>query len=100
MAKVKVERIKNIPSDETARNRLRGSVQEAVDILLQIDALKEQYKDIVTVEKEDHMMDPKFFKELVKVRFADEYKSRKARKDIEEKAELIEELDILMGKAE
>lgn len=100
MAKVKVERIKNIPSDEVARNRLRGSVREAVDILLQIDALKEQYKDIVTVEKEDHLIDSKFFKNLVAVRFADEYKSRKARKEIEERAEMIEELDILMGKVE
>lgn len=93
----KVEQIVELPNDMQERKRLKGVVQEAVDILLQISSLKEQLKDVYLVEKEDHNYSPKFLKGLVAISYADQYDSKKKREKIETDQEMLTSLDILMN---
>lgn len=96
----KVEQIVELPNDMQERKRLKGVVQEAVDILLQISSLKEQLKDVYLVEKEDHNYSPKFLKSLVAIEYADQYDSKKKREQIEAAQETLATLDVLMGRSE
>ena len=93
----KVEQVVELPNDMQERKRLKGVVQEAVDILLQISSLKEQLKDVYLVEKEDHNYSPKFLKGLVAISYADQYDSKKKREKIETDQEMLTSLDILMN---
>ena len=93
----KVEQIVELPNDMQERKRLKGVVQEAVDIMLQISSLKEQLKDVYLVEKEDHNYSPKFLKGLVAISYADQYDSKKKREKIETDQEMLTSLDILMN---
>jgi hypothetical protein len=94
--KEKVELINTMPSDPVQRERLRKSVQEAVDILLQMSALKEEFKNIVSIEKEAYHIDPKFFKTTTKIAYTDQFEAKKERIKIEQNAEMLAEVDILM----
>lgn len=96
----KVELKMELPSDTQERKRLKGVVQEAVDIMLQISSLKEQLKDVYVVEKEDHQYSPKFLKSLVSIEYADQYDSKKKREAIEVAQETLASLDVLMGRSE
>jgi hypothetical protein len=96
----KVELKMELPSDIQERKRLKGVVQEAVDIMLQISSLKEQLKDVYVVEKEDHQYSPKFLKSLVSIEYAEQYDSKKKREAIEAAQETLASLDVLMGRSE
>lgn len=93
----KIELKNELPQDQQERKRLKGVVQEAVDIMLQISSLKEQLKDVYVVEKEDHNYSPKFLKGLVAISYADQYDSKKKREKIETDQEMLVSLDILMN---
>ncbi len=93
----KVDQVVELPNDMQERKRLKGVVQEAVDIMLQISSLKEQLKDVYLVEKEDHNYSPKFLKGLVAISYADQYDSKKKREKIETDQEMLTSLDILMN---
>lgn len=99
IAKAKVELINSLPSDQASRDRLRRVVNEAVDIRIQIKDLQEQLKDIVTVEKESHQIEPKFLKTLINAQFDYQYQAEKKRKQLEDQVEQMNEADILMGRS-
>ncbi|EMB7054199.1 hypothetical protein VAG18_002891 [Escherichia coli] len=95
MAKIKIELKTSLPSDVAERERLRKTIEELVDLQLQIKDLKEAIKDIVTVEKQDHSYSPKFIKSLVATEFDRRYEAEKRRAKIEEEVEHMTEADIL-----
>lgn len=99
IAKAKVELINSLPSDQASRDRLRRVVNEAVDLRIQIKDLQEQLKDIVTVEKESHQIEPKFLKTLINAQFDYQYQAEKKRKQLEDQVEQMNEADILMGRS-
>lgn len=95
MAKIKIELKTSLPSDVAERERLRKTIEELVDLQLQIKDLKEAIKDIVTVEKQDHSYSPKFIKSLVAAEFDRRYEAEKRRAKIEEEVGHMTEADIL-----
>jgi regulator of replication initiation timing len=96
----KQELIAQLPNDINERKRLMGVINEAVQLKLQMQDLKESLGDIFVVEKEDHQYSPKFLKNLVNLEFSEQYEAQKKRIQIEELAEQVTELDILMGRGE
>lgn len=95
----KIDLINYLPSDPVSRERLKDSVNEAVGLLLQIRDAQEELKDIRSVEKETHHIDPKFLNTLIAAEFDHQYKASKGRKGLEEKLEQMNENDILFGRS-
>lgn len=96
---IKLPLINSLPSDQASRDRLRRVVNEAVDLRIQIKDLQEQLKDVVTVEKESHQIEPKFLKTLINAQFDYQYQAEKKRKQLEDQVEQMNEADILMGRS-
>lgn len=96
----KVELITSLPSDPVSRSRLKGSVNEIVDLQQQIADLKSQIKDIRAVEKEDHHVSPKFLNALAKREFDYRSNAEKQTAALEQQLETFSEADILMGRGQ
>jgi hypothetical protein len=99
MARTKVELFTSLPTDPVERERLRKTVEELVDLQLKIKDMKEAMKDIVKVEKEDHLISPKFLKSLVATEFDKRYESEKRRAKLEAEVDAMEETDILFKRS-
>lgn len=99
MARTKVELFTSLPADPVERERLRKTVEELVDLQLKIKDMKEAMKDIVKVEKEDHLISPKFLKSLVATEFDKRYESEKRRAKLEAEVDAMEETDILFKRS-
>lgn len=99
MARTKVELFTSLPADPAERERLRKTVEELVDLQLKIKDMKEAMKDIVKVEKEDHLISPKFLKSLVAAEFDKRYESEKRRAKLEAEVDAMEETDILFKRS-
>lgn len=95
MARTKVELFTSLPADPAERERLRKTVEELVDLQLKIKDMKEAMKDIVKVEKEDHLISPKFLKSLVATEFDRRYAANKKVAALEEELEYVNECEIL-----
>lgn len=99
MARTKVELFTSLPADPAEREHLRKTVEELVDLQLKIKDMKEAMKDIVEVEKEDHLISPKFLKSLVAIEFDKRYESEKRRAKLEAEVDAMEETDILFKRS-
>lgn len=66
---------------------------------LKIKDMKEAMKDIVKVEKEDHLISPKFLKSLVATEFDKRYEAEKRRAKLEAEMDAMEETDILFKRS-
>lgn len=99
MARTKVELFTSLPVDPAERERLRKTVEELVDLQLKIKDMKEAMKDIVKVEKEDHLISPKYLKSLVATEFDKRYESEKRRAKLEAEVDAMEETDILFKRS-
>lgn len=99
MAKSKVELFTSLPSDTAERDRLRKTIEELVELQLQIKDLKDAIKDIILVEKQDHLYSPKFIKSLVATELDIRYEAEKRRAKIEEEVEHMSEADILFKRS-
>ena len=99
MARTKVELFTSLPADPAERERLRKTVEELVDLQLKIKDMKEAMKDIVKVEKEDHLISPKFLESLVATEFDKRYESEKRRAKLEAEVDAMEETDILFKRS-
>lgn len=98
-AKVKVELITSIPSDQDARKRLAKTVTEIVDLKRQIADLNEQIKDIRKVEKDDHGISPKFLNSLAKREYDVRFEAEKKSAALDDELEVFNEADILFGRS-
>lgn len=96
----KVELKNELPQDQQERKRLSKTIEEMVEVMLQLQDLKEALKDIVDSEKEIHQYKPSMLKFYAKLEFDKRYKAEKERKSLEDKVEKLNELDILMGRSE
>ena len=96
----KVELKNELPQDQQERKRLSKTIEEMVEVMLQLQDLKEALKDIVDSEKEIHQYKPTMLKLYAKLEYDKRYKAEKERKSLEEKVEKLNELDILMGRSE
>lgn len=99
MARTKVELFTSLPADPAERERLRKTVEELVDLQLKIKDMKEAMKDIVKVEKEDHLISPKFLKSLVATEFDLRFEAEKRRARLEAEVDAMEETDILFKRS-
>lgn len=97
-AKVKIELITSLPSDPAARNRLKGSVNEIVDLQRQIADLKSQIKDIRDVEKSTYNIAPKFLNSLAKREYDVRFEAEKKSAALDAEQEVFTEADILFGR--
>lgn len=94
----KKDLITTIPSDIEARKRLSKTINEAVELRIKIKDNQESLRDLIAVEKEDRDFCPKFLKTLIDGEFDKQYAAEKARRQLEDKVEQLNELDILMGR--
>ncbi len=99
MARTKVELFTSLPADPAERERLRKTVEELVDLQLKIKDMKEAMKDIIKVEKEDHLISPKFLKSLVATEFDRRFEAEKRRARLEAEVDAMEETDILFKRS-
>lgn len=99
MARTKVQLFTSLPADPAERERLRKTVEELVDLQLKIKDMKEAMKDIVKVEKEDHLISPKFLKSLVATEFDKRYGAEERRAKLEAEMDAMEETDILFKRS-
>lgn len=99
MARTKVELFTSLPADLAERERLRKTVEELVDLQLKIKDMKEAMKDIIKVEKEDHLISPKFLKSLVATEFDKRYGAEERRAKLEAEMDAMEETDILFKRS-
>lgn len=98
-AKVKIELITSLPSDPVSRQRLKGTVDEVVELHRQIADLKSQIKDIRDVEKSTYSVSPKFFNSLVKRQYDVQYGAEKKTAALDAEQEVFNEADILFGRS-
>ncbi|QGZ16246.1 hypothetical protein Hena1_00700 [Erwinia phage Hena1] len=97
-AKAKIELITTLPSDAVARDRLKGSVNEIVDLQRQIADLKGQIKDIRDVEKSTYHIAPKFLNALAKREYDVRFEAEKKSAALDAEQETFTEADILFGR--
>lgn len=91
------ELIKNLPSDQNERKRIKASIQEYVDAKVQMEAFKELMSGIVSTEKEDHGLDGPTFKAWAELAYDQQYNESKKSSKIIEASDKLDELDILFG---
>lgn len=92
------ELINELPSNMAERSRLKNVINEIVESMLRQQYEKDAQKTIMDLEKEDNKYNPKLLKFYAKMEYDIRYKAEKARKSLEDQADKLEELDILMGR--
>jgi len=89
--------VKVLPSDTNERKRIAKSIQEYVDAKVQMESFKELMSGIVDTEKTDHGIDGPTFKAWAELAFDQQYNESKKTAKIEESAEKLAEVEILLG---
>jgi len=89
--------VKVLPSDTNERKRIAKSIQEYVDAKIQMEAYKELMGNVLDTEKNDHGIDRSTFKAWAELAFDQQYNESKMTTKIEESAEKLAEVEILLG---
>ncbi|UNY40443.1 hypothetical protein KLEP7_gp153 [Pseudaeromonas phage vB_PpeM_ KLEP7] len=94
----KINLIEELPNDPIERERLKDVINSLVESMLRVQDEKDSQKTALDIERNDYSYNPKLLKFYAKMEYDIRYKAEKARKLLEDQADKLGELDILMGR--